>query len=134
MKKFVLILIFSACSASAFEYKTEQWLFRGSLGNTVYFIADDTTQIAQNILASVELEYMLSQRWSIDGAFRPLFAKDRISLGFGVAAKYRFVSKELPIVPFISLGLTPAVLIPTNLYYTAHFNLGIRSSAGLEYL
>lgn len=132
MKKIVLLSML-ALNAFSYEYKPAEWLIRGVLGNAVYFVQDPNTNIGNNILLGVEVEYMLSSNLSVTGALRPLFAKQAVVLGFGAGAKYRFFSREMPLVPFVSLGLTPSVYISTSSYGSSHFNLGLRPTGGFEY-
>jgi hypothetical protein len=131
MKKIALLCLL-ALPVSAYEYKPGEWLLRGVLGKAVYFAQDLMTNVGDNILTGVEFEYMLSPKFSITGAARPLFAVGSVSLGFGAGAKYRFVNKEVPLIPFVSLALTPSVYIPTN-SGRPHFNCGFRPTAGFEY-
>lgn len=133
MKKIAWLFLL-ALPLSAYEYKPGEWLLRGVLGRAVYFAQDLTTPvILDNILAGLEVEYMLGSKLSVTGALRPLFANNSVSLGFGAGAKYRFVNKEVPLIPFVSLALTPSVYIPTISYAKSHFNLGLRPTAGFEY-
>lgn len=132
MKKIALLCLL-ALPVSAYEYKPGEWLLRGILGKAVYFVQDNTTDIGDNILTGVELEYMLGSKFSITGGIRPLLAVGSVSLGFGAGAKYRFVNKEVPLIPFVSLAVTPSVYIPTNSYGSSHFNFGFRPTAGFEY-
>lgn len=132
MKKIAWLFLL-ALPLSAYEYKPGEWLLRGVLGKAVYFAQDPATKIDNNILAGVEVEYMLGSKLSLTGALRPLFANNSVSLGFGAGAKYRFVNREVPLIPFVSLQLTPSVYIPTVSYAKSHFNLGLRPTAGFEY-
>ncbi|MEI6805213.1 MAG: hypothetical protein WCK49_01735 [Myxococcaceae bacterium] len=129
----ILLLCLLALPLSAYEYKSGEWLLRAVLGKAVYFVQADKTVIGDNILTGVELEYMLDPKFSLTGAVRPLFAVGSVNLGFGAGAKYRFVNKEVPLIPFVSLALTPSVYIPTVGEGSSYFNLGIRPTAGFEY-
>ncbi|MES2503522.1 MAG: hypothetical protein V4534_01460 [Myxococcota bacterium] len=133
MKRF-LILGLLATQLSAYEYQPGEWLMRGVLGNSIYFIQDSSTGIGDNIVAGIEVETMLDRNWSVGGAFKPTFANNRLALGLGASAKYRFVNKDNPLIPFVSLGLAPSLMIPTiGDGARVHFNLGIRPTAGFEY-
>jgi hypothetical protein len=132
MKKIAWLFLL-ALPLSAYQYKPGEWLLRGVLGEAVYFAKDPASNIGHNIMAGVELEYMLGSKFSVTGAFRPLFAEGSLSLGFGAGAKYRFVNKEVPLIPFVSLQLTPSIYVPTVGYAKSHFNLGFRPTAGFEY-
>lgn len=135
MKKIIVLLCLLALPGFAYEYKANEWLIRGVLGGAVYFVQDNSTRLgAGSILTGVEAEYLLSPRFSVTGAFRPLFATNSMSLGFGAGVKYRFADKDVPIVPFVSVALTPSVFIPTSTSGPkSHFNLGLRPTAGFEY-
>ena len=132
MKKIALLCLL-ALPALAYEYKPNEWLLRAVLGEAVYFVQDSTSSIGNNLLAGVELEYMMGSKFSLTGAMRPLFATSSVVLGFGFGAKYRFVNKEVPLIPFVSLALTPSIYIPTTAFGRSHFNLGLRPTAGFEY-
>ncbi len=132
MKKIALLCLL-ALPVSAYQYKPGEWLLRGILGKSVVFVQDPMTQIDTNILTGLEVEYMVGPKLSVTGAVRPLFAVRSVSLGFGAGAKYRFVNKEVPLISFVSLQLTPSAYIPTTTGVKSHFNLGLRPTAGFEY-
>ena len=130
--RFIFLLLVCA-PIFANHPKQGDWLFRGQLGQSVYFVRDYTTLIDQNITAGFEFEKMLSDNWSAGAGFKPIFASNRVVFGFAGSAKYRFLSESIPIIPFVSVGLAPSVLLATEWFFTAHFNLGLRTAAGIEY-
>ena len=133
MKKIMFLLGLLSIPVLAYEYKPGEWILRAVLGKSVYFVQDPMTHVSDGILSGVEVEYLLSPNWSVQGAVRPLFSSMSVILGFGIGAKYRFVNKDSPLIPFVSLGLTPYVYIPTTAYSKAHFDLGLRPTGGFEY-
>ncbi|MBL4819170.1 MAG: outer membrane beta-barrel protein [Deltaproteobacteria bacterium] len=134
MRKLALILSLLGAQASAYHFKAGEVWMRGLLGQVVYFAQDSSTQINTGAIEmSLEADYMFDSNWSVGGTFRPLFAPQRVVLGFGAHAKYRMVKKELPVVPYASFGVIPSFMIATNPGGKGHFNLGLRPAAGLEY-
>ncbi|MEI6806812.1 MAG: hypothetical protein WCK49_09960 [Myxococcaceae bacterium] len=133
VKKIAWLLCLVALPIFSYEYKPTQWLVRGIVGNSIYFVKDSRTIVDNNIVSGVEFEYMMDSNWSLISAARPLFAINSLSLEFGLGAKYRFVNHQSPFVPFVSLALTPSVFFPTTASSKPHFNLGLRPTAGFEY-
>src|SRR5690348_9575849 len=105
MKKVLILMALLSLQASAYEYKRGEWLLKGVLGKSVYFAQDPTTLIDSNILTGIETDYMMTPQWSIGCGLKPLFATNRVVLNFGVTGKYRFVNPEMPLVPYVSVGL-----------------------------
>ena len=127
-----LTWIFSLALFSS-EFQRGKYLLHGSAGELIYFLQDPTTKIQNAALVQVGFEYLLCPQWSIGAALRPLFAADRFGMGLAANAKYRFLNQTSDFVPFVGLGIIPSVLVPTNLYGTVHFDLGVRPSTGFEY-
>ena len=132
MKK-IMVLCLLSLPVFAYQYDSGEWLLRGLLGKSVYFVQDQMTQIDDNILSGIELEYMLNSNLSVLGALRPLFSSRSVILGFGAGVKYRFMNSDSPLIPFVSVGLTPYVYIPTVTYLKSHFDFGLRPTGGFEY-
>lgn len=131
--RFVLLLTLLSFNLSASKYESKDWFFRSQLGQAVYFASEYTTLIDHNLLTGFEFENLLSDRWSLGVGVKPLFARNRFVLGLAGTAKYRFLSDSIPVIPFVSVGLSPSVLLATEWFFTAHFNLGLRAAAGIEY-
>ncbi len=136
MKKIVALLSLLSLSASAYEYKAGQWLLKGLMGKSVYFAQDPSMGqigVADTIQTGFEFDYILRPQWSIGAGIRPMFGTNVVVLGFTAHGKYRFVSKDMPLVPYLSFAVAPSFLIPTRSNYNSHFNLGFRPAVGFEY-
>ena len=76
MKKPILcLLLFLSIPALSYEYKRGDVALRALLGNSVYFVQDQSTGIGNNIVTGFEFEYFLEPRWSVGGTFKPTFSK-----------------------------------------------------------
>lgn len=140
MNKSILGLIFLALMAStplaAYELKRNDWLLRGVTGASINVVREDSASRrtpGAGGMVGAEVEYVFDAGWSFTGAVRPVFAPDFVDLGFGLGAKYRWTTAAAPFIPYASLSLTPAVLIPVSASGSSHFNLGIRPSLGCDY-
>ncbi len=133
MKKIVALLSLLSLSASAYEYKAGQWLLKGLMGKSVYFAQDPMTNVSDAILTGFEFDYVLRPQWSVGAGIRPLFGTNVVVLGFTAHGKYRFVNKDMPLVPYLSFAIAPSFMIPTRSNFNSHFNLGFRPAVGFEY-
>lgn len=138
MKKNLLIVIFcllGASSVGAYDFTAGDFLLRGFVGGSINVISEDgkseKTPDAGGIL-SLDLEYMLTDAWSVSGSIRPMFAKLFVDLGFAAGVKYRFASNSVPFIPYVGVALTPALLFPIDVGRD-HFNLGLRALGGCDY-
>ena len=124
-----------AFSASAYDLRPGDWLIRGVTGASINVVREDTvttTTPGAGAILGVEAEYMFDNFWAVTGAIRPVVAPGFVDLGFGIGAKYRWTSVVAPFIPYASIAITPAVLIPTDIG-GAHFNLGLRPTIGCDY-
>ena len=139
MKKigfFFLFSLFYTTSLLAYEINAGNWLLKGVVGPSINLIHEDTTTRetpGAGAILGLELDYMLDNSWSVGGAIRPMLTPGFIDLGFGIGAKYRWTQLEMPLIPFVSVSITPAILIPVNGPGTAHINLGLRPTVGCDY-
>ena len=138
MKKNLLIVIFcllGASSVGAYDFTAGDFLLRGFGGGSINVIHEDgkseRTPGAGGIF-SLDLEYMLTEAWSVSGSIRPMFAPLFVDLGFAAGVKYRFTNNSVPFIPYIGAALNPAALIPINVG-RGHFNLGLRALGGCDY-
>jgi hypothetical protein len=103
------------------------------MGKAVYFAQDQTTNVSDSILTGFEFDYVLRPQWSIGAGIRPMFGTNVVVLGFTAHGKYRFVNKDMPLVPYLSFAIAPSFMIPTRSNFNSHFNLGFRPAVGFEY-
>ena len=125
------ILLFSS-TLGAYDFNPGDFLVRGVLGSSVNVVHADGTPDAGMVLG-LEAEYMLAPKVSLTGAIRPVLSGGFIDLGFGIGAKYRWTREVLPFIPYVSVAMTPAFLIPTHAGQSMHFNWGLRPTAGCDY-
>jgi hypothetical protein len=139
MKKVCFLFLigsFYTSSLLAYEINPGDWLLKGVVGPSINLIHEDTATRATpgaGATLGLELDYMFDNSWSVSGAIRPMLAPGFIDLGFGIGAKYRWTQLDMPFIAFASVSITPAILIPVNNPGTAHFNLGLRPTAGCDY-
>jgi hypothetical protein len=133
--RLILPFLILASSASAYDLQPGNWLIRGVIGGSINVVREDSASRptpGAGAMVGFETEYMFDQNWTVLGAIRPVFAPGFVDLGFGLGAKYRWTDVGIPFIPFASVALTPAILIPTG-DAKSHFNLGLRPSIGCDY-
>lgn len=138
LHRHLVVLAFAVfcCDLSAYEFSSGKFFLRGVVGpgvNVVRFDEDpNQTTPGAGLILGVEGEYVLDKPWSLIGGVRPSFSPGYVDIGFGAGAKYRWSDLGIPLHVYAALELTPAVLVPTSIG-TAHFNLGLRPSFGVDY-
>jgi len=139
MKKSVIFtvaaLLFSSVSY-AYELNPEDWLLHIGVGPSVNLVREEATSKKSpgaGLLFSADLEYMLDDSWSALAGVRPMLTPGFVDMGFSVGAKYRWTKEVLPFIPFASVSVTPAILLPLSSPGTTHFNVGLRPTVGCDY-
>lgn len=130
------VLGFFCFGLNAYEFSTGKFFLRGVAGPGVNVVRFDEDP-AQNtpgagLVLGVEGEYVIDKPWSLIGGVRPSFSPGYVDIGFGAGAKYRWSDLGIPLHIYVAMELTPAVLVPTSTG-TAHFNVGLRPSFGVDY-
>ena len=121
--------------AHSYEFTTGRVFLRGVVGPTVNVFRctePDEESPGAALMLGVEVDYVVTKPWSLIGGFRPTFSPGFIDLGLSAGAKFRWHDLGTPVIPYVSLEMTTAWLLPVSPSRT-HFNWGLRPSVGFDY-
>lgn len=136
MKKLLIFICFGF-SLSGFAYKIapkDIWV-GGGMGGIVNVARyerspDETPKGGLALMGTVN--YALDSFLGAYGSLNPQFLPDAFSLGIEGGAKYWFSYFNTPYFPYISAGLSTALMF-TDGSRKNHFNIGLAAGAGLNF-
>jgi hypothetical protein len=136
MNKIITYLFFILCiDLFGYEIHEKNMFLRPELGANINVlrITDNNYYTPQALMViGLQYEYVLIPQISIITGIKTDFVADFVGLEFIGGAKFRPFIFDFPLMPYVSIALTPAFLFPIN-GSDIHFNLGLRPSIGVDY-
>ncbi|MCA9508370.1 MAG: hypothetical protein KC505_08120 [Myxococcales bacterium] len=130
----LLSMLLGSISLSAYRYDSGQLYVSGGLGahiNVVRHEGKSPTPKAYMPFYGT-LDYAIDRNFGVFASFAPQFSGGVISFLSRAGIKYWFSFLETPYVPYVSLAITPELVVPTSSAKN-HINIGISPGIGINY-
>jgi hypothetical protein len=133
--KIFIFCVLSATNLLGYEVSGGEWFVNGGLGANVNVVRYETLSHASpgaQMPLIMGADYAIDSSFALFGSVSPFLAPGSVALNTRLGAKYFLPVLASPFLPYVSLALTPGVLMPTS-RTGSHWSIGLSPGVGLNY-